>query len=394
MDVDDQGNRKRATSIRVITMKARLRSLVAFAVMVLVTLFASANARAEDKVPTLPTDVPHAVREEVTVPNVPANYLSRDLGWLKFSYPPEASARVESLLRDANAIKEQLASTLGQDVLSHAEVRITPTFEGMKELAPREAPPPAYASGVAYPHLQLILISMMAPRGAEATDLDQVFRHELAHVALEDAVGGQHVPAWFNEGLAVGLAGENTMDRQTVLWNAVVTGHLLSLDALDQSFPQEAFSVGVAYAEAADMLRFMMRRSDLRRFQALIQRVHDHQTFDRAIADAYGADLRTLEFQWRRELDHRYSVIPLLAGGGILWVLVIAALGWGYVRKRQRAKAILAQWASQEALEDAIHASRMAEARQDESTHDLERAHHPSVRSTKIEHDGAWHTLH
>ena len=346
---------------------------------------------------TQPTDVPMMAPGEAVIPALPPSYVTRDLGWLKLSYPPAAKERVESLLDDAEAFKTELSETLGQDVLSHVEVRITPTVADMTRLAPVGSPPPSYASGVAYPRLKLVLISMFAPRGADATNLDQVFRHELAHVALEDAVLGQHVPVWFNEGLAIGLAGENSFDRQDVLWHATVYGNLLPLADLDRSFPRDHFEVGIAYAESADFLRFLMRRTDHVRFAAMVQRVREGQTFERSLGDAYSSDLRKLEFQWRSEIERRYSVIPILAGGGIIWVAVIVALGWGYVKKKRRAKAILAKWAQDEAIEDALLARRAAEAAEaaEESDRDLVRMSLRGIRApAKVEHEGDWHTLH
>jgi hypothetical protein len=342
---------------------------------------------------TAPRDVPEVSPSDVTIPLVPTSYVTRDLGWLKFSYPPAAYERVDSLLRDADGIRAQLADMLGQQVLGHIEVRITPTFEEMRQLAPIGAPPPSYASGVAYPKLHLVLISMMAPRGAEATNLDEVFRHELAHIALEDATLGRHVPAWFNEGLAVGFAGENGLDRQKVLTTATINGTLLPLADLDRGFPANAMDVNIAYAQSVDFLRFLQARTDRLRFASTIERVRNGQSFDRAIGDAYGTDLRKLEFQWRSDVERRYSLIPLLAGGGILWVGVIGALGWGFVKKRRRARAILARWAEEEAIEDAILAQRARDAAELPDA-DLARLSMRVRAAAKVEHDGNWHTLH
>jgi hypothetical protein len=342
---------------------------------------------------TTPNDVPEVSPGELTIPEIPSGWVTRDLGWLKLSYPTVASERVATLLTDADAIKAQLADLLGQPVLARVEVRITPTFAEMSKLAPIGAPPPAYASGVAYPRLHLILISMMAPRGADATDLDEVFRHELAHVALEDAAPGRHVPAWFNEGLAVGFARENGIERQKVLTTAVINGTLLPLADLDRGFPRDPAEVSVAYAESVDFLRFLQARSDRLRFASTIERVRDGQAFDRALGDAYGTDLRKLEFQWRSDVERRYSLIPLLAGGGILWVGVIGALGWGYVKKRRRARAILAKWAEEEAIEDALLAQRAREAA-DVSDIELSRLSMRVRAPAKVEHEGNWHTLH
>jgi peptidase MA superfamily protein len=343
-----------------------------------------------------PRDVPLVSPSEVTIPPVPSTYITRDLGWLELSFPSAASERVESLLKDAAAVKAQLADVLGQPVLDRIEVRITPTFEDMRMLAPVGAPPPAYASGVAYPKLHLVLISMLAPRGADATNLDDVFRHELAHVALEDAVLGQHVPAWFNEGLAVGFAGENSIDRQKVMATATINGTLLPLADLDRGFPVDQSDVNVAYAESVSFLSFLQARSDHLRFASTIQRVREGQAFDRALGDAYGSDLRKLEYQWRSEVERRYSLIPVLAGGGILWVGVIGALGWGFVKKRRRTKAILARWAEDEAIEDALLAQRAREAAEaaELSDGDLMRLSMRSRAPAKVEHEGNWHTLH
>ncbi len=345
----------------------------------------------------VPHDVPIVLpTAHVAIPPVPPSYVTKDLGWLELSYPPAASERVESILHDADAVKEELTTALGQNVLSRVSVRIAPTVADMARLAPADAPPPEYASGVAYHGLHLVLLSMLAPRGGEAVDLDEVFRHELAHVALEDAVQGKHVPVWFNEGLAIKLSGEKYPARMQTLWSATLSGTLLPLSDIDRSFPRDNFEVSIAYAQSADFMRFLMRKSDRLRFVAMIDRVREGQAFDRAIAEAYGADLRRLELEWRGELERRFSVIPMLTGGGLIWVLVVGALVLAYVRRRRRAKAILAQWEREEALEDArIAAAKLADERADSPIMpvSLSVANAASV-SVKIERDGGWHTLH
>ena len=376
---------------------AALVRMFAAAILACVLVLMPRAAQAQPQPLTLPSDVPAMGPGEAVVPAIPSTWQTRDLGWLKMSYPPEAKDRVAPLLRDADAIRTAYAGVFGEDVLGHVEVRITPTVAEMKELAPVGSPPPAYASGVAYPRLHLVLISMFAPKGADATPLDDVFRHELAHVALEDATLGQHVPVWFNEGLAVQLAGENSFDRQDTLFHATIYGNLIPLADLDRSMPRESSAVNVAYAESADFLRFLRARTDLLRFASMIKRVRDGQPFERALADSYSADLRKLEFQWRSEVERRYSVIPILTGGGIIWVAVIVALGYGYVKKRRRAKAILAKWAAEEAIEDALYARRVREEAEatEAAERDLVRVGIRASRApTKFEHEGDWHTLH
>lgn len=343
-------------------------------------------AKTAAETPTMPRD---SAVSKASIPSVPASYVTKDLGWLKLSYPPAAAERVEPLIENANQVKEQLASIFAQPVLEHVEVRVAPTFADMARLAPADAPPPAYASGVAYNGRHLVLLTMMAPRGAEATDLFPVFRHELAHVALEDAVQGKHVPVWFNEGLAIWLADEASADRMKVLWNATLSDTLIPLADLDRSFPADPFEVNIAYAESADFMRFMLRKSDRVRFASMIDRVREGQPFERAVADAYNADLRRLEFEWHRNLDSRFSIIPILTGGGLIWVLALGGLVYAYVKRKRRTKAILARWEREEAMEDARLAKAVAEA---EAAQD---GLPPVVNvALKFEQDGHYHTLH
>ncbi|MBN9165912.1 MAG: hypothetical protein BGO98_25175 [Myxococcales bacterium 68-20] len=354
----------------------------------------------------VPHDVPIVLpTAQVTIPPVPPSYITKDMGWLELSYPPNASERVASIIRDADTIKAELTAALGQPVLSRVTVRVAPTVADMARLAPAHAPPPEYASGVAYHGLHLVLLSMLQPRGAEAVDLDEVFRHELAHVALEDAVQGKHVPVWFNEGLAISLSGERAAARLQTLWSATLSGTLLPLSDLDRSFPRDNFEVSIAYAESADFMRFLTRKSDRLRFTAMIGRVREGQAFERAVADAYGSDLRRLEFEWRGDLERRFSVIPVLTGGGVIWMLVVVALVAAYVRRRRRSKAILARWEREEAIEDARIAARLAAERAAESHGPFTPVSASMVGpvsgtatavsvSLKIERDGGWHTLH
>ncbi len=175
-------------------------------------------------------------------------------------------------------------------------------------------------------------------------------------------------------------------------------------DDADRSFPRDNFEVSIAYAESADFMRFLLRKSDRIRFASMINRVRDGQSFDRAIAEAYGSDLRRLELEWRTDLEHRFSVIPILTGGGLIWVLVIGLIVAAYVRRRRRSKAILARWEREEAIEDALLAKkREAELAVLQKLREESLAAIPSVAKAatassaaqiKVEHQGRWHTLH
>jgi hypothetical protein len=367
---------------------------VAFAILffALPTRPARAQDHAGDAVVQTPRDVPIVVPSQaVTVPPVPASFPQKDLGWLRIAYSPAAHERVQPLLRDAEEIKAQLADALGQPVLDHVDVRIARSYEEMETLGPSDVKLTANASGIAFPGLHLILLTLTEPVSSEATDLGEVFRHELAHIALEDAVKGQHVPTWFNEGLAINLSGENPFKRRGTLWNATLAKTVIPLGDLDRSFPETNYEQSVAYAESGDFVRYLLRDGDRARFAAVVERTRKGEPFERSLSDAYGTDLRKLEFQWREDIAKRYTFLPVLTGGSLVWVLVIGAMAVGWVKKRKRERATLERWEREEALADEA-------ARRAERAAAMELADAAAMRNVpslpKIEHEGSWHTIH
>jgi hypothetical protein len=330
-----------------------------------------------------------------TLGGMPADFQQIDHGWIVIEFPASVRSRIESVLLEADDVRAQLSGDLGQSVLEHALVRVARTPEQMSELAPRGAPPPAYAAGVAYPSLRLIVLTLQAPDTWEAPDLSEVLRHELTHLALADAISGHDVPRWFDEGVAIHESGELYLKRWAELWNASLSRRLIPLPELDRAFPRDQAQVSVAYAESADVVRFLMREADRARFGSLIQRVRAGVTFDRALEDAYGTDVRTLEYQWREDVGRRFGLVPALTGGGLLWVLIAAlsVAAWG--KRRQHAKAKLALWAREEAEAQAAMsvADRATKAAPSETSGEEPPA--PRVPAVPVvEHEGRWYTLH
>ena len=274
----------------------------------------ASSSASTDGVEMSPRDVPIVVQPSaIAIPPLPETDQVRDLGWLRVAYPPSAHERVQPLLDEADEVKAQLADELGQPVLTRTvEVRIARSPEDMASLAPSEIPPPSYASAVALPGLRLVLLSMRAPVSEEGTDLGELFRHELAHIAIDDATGSKHVPLWFNEGYAVHASNERPLDRAETLSNASLWKTILPLKDLDRGFPADHYEVSVAYAESADFVRYLLRQADRARFAAMIDRTRKGEEFDHALTDSYGTDQRRLEYEWREELAKRYTFWPVL----------------------------------------------------------------------------------
>jgi hypothetical protein len=375
---------------------------------------AAAEASVVESRKEAPSDAPRSHAGSLRLPGVPAGFNTYDGGWIKFVYHPSIRERVQPLIADAAATRTALTEWVGQPVLSEVRVVVARTPGEMATLAPPNAPYPDYAAGVAYPEIGLVLLTIKPVHPTSQHDLAEVFRHELAHVALEDAVSGRPIPRWFNEGFAVLASGETSFPRMRTLASATIADNLLSLSQLDRSFPMQEWEAELAYAEAADVVRFLIRREEKHRFRGLISRLRDGETMDGALLNSYGAETATLESEWRDDVAKRYTFWPVLFSGSAIWVATLGLFAVGWRRKRRKAAVTLARWEKEEAAEDATR-RQIAALRADPSaptprvhivlahnqTDDVPSAlppvalHRlPEIEVPKVEHDGQWHTLH
>lgn len=349
-----------------------------------------------------PSDAPRITDDRIRMPAVAPGFTTYDGGWIRFSYHPSTRERVEPLINSADEVRRELEVWLGQPVLSRVRVDIARTPGEMKTLAPAGAPYPAYADGVAYPDLSLVLLTLAPVGPNDSHDVGQVFRHELAHIALKDALGGRPIARWFNEGFAVLASGETSIDRLSTLWTATVADRLLPLSEVERTFPADAATASVAYAQAVDVVRFLIRREERHRFRALVQELKDGATLDAAVTDAYGVSLGTLEYEWRQDVAKRYTFWPILLSGTGVWAGVLVLFVWGWRRRRARTRATLERWERDEAREDQLRKMQenarihivLARSPQPPQAQALPAANPAEIDVPRVEHDGQWHTLH
>ncbi len=348
-----------------------------------------------------PADAPRLGEEHAKIPAVAAGFSTYDGGWIRITYHPSSRERIDPLITAADDAKRELEDWLGRPVLDKVRVDVARTPGEMETLAPRGAPYPEYASGVAYPELGLVLLTLTPRFPNENLDLVQVFRHELAHVALTDAVGAHPIPRWFNEGFAVMASGETSFERMWTLSTATISDRLLPLAQVERSFPSDENKASIAYAEAADVLRFLIRREDRHRFRALVGELGEGGTLDHAARQAYGVDLVTLEHEWREAVAKRYTFWPILCSGTVVWAGVMGLFAWGWRKRRARSKATLARWAQDEAREDRLRKLEenarihiVLQRAPAETTTPLPSGAPSEIDVPRVQHDGTWHTLH
>jgi hypothetical protein len=187
---------------------------------------------------------------------------------------------------------------------------------------------PAWGAAIALPGARTILLR------ADQGDLYQTLRHELAHLALHQAVPVR-VPLWFDEGYASWAAGEWTRLEGLELNVAVVRGRVPDLRSLDGALRGSASTADAAYALAASAVTELARRNPSGTLDPLMAHLIEGQDFEASVLATTGLSISQFDVEWRKAVRRRYSWITwILAGGG--WGILVLGV-WLLVRVRKRA---------------------------------------------------------
>lgn len=291
---------------------------------------------------------------------LPGGYSMETRGEVRWTYPTRAADLTQGLMDATPVLWEALGKSFGGTLPKELDIRVAVNPSDMALLAGRRLPD--YASGVAFPPDGLILLSLTAPGTWLRPDMEALLTHELAHVALHRAVAGHPVPRWFTEGVAIHSAGEHSIARIRTLWSGTVQRRLIRVGQLSRAFPMDHGQVDLAYAQSADLVRYLLDGRDERaRFRSLIEALRGGAGFDDAVQTAYSVSLGYLEREWRGQLHRRYGRWPsVLIGLTGIWGLAALALIIGYLRARRKHHATLAQWAVEEAAETGLAAGATA----------------------------------
>jgi hypothetical protein len=241
--------------------------------------------------------------------------------------------------------------------LGHVEVRLVKHAEDLPAAAPPGRGAPPWAVGVAYTDVGVVTVAARTPTGA-LNDMGGTFRHELAHMVLERALGEDRAPRWLHEGFAYLHSSDFSLARAQTLAGAVFRGDVVPLAALEHAFPLRHDGASLAYAQSYDFVAFLAHRGrfedaqddgDRWAFRFFLQRLGAGDSLDQAAHAAFGRGLPQLEGEWLESLRSRYFWYPVAALGGAFWVAIalLAVVAWR--RKRRQMRKMLAQMEAEEA---------------------------------------------
>lgn len=209
---------------------------------------------------------------------------------------------------------------------------------------------PEWGAAVAFPRAQRIVMQGRFI-GAEVGDPLEILRHELAHLALHEALGDLP-PRWFDEGYASYAAGEWDREETLVTNFALVLRGVPSLAVLEEGFYAGAQQATGAYALSYRAVAELAALDRERGLSLFFQRWRETRSMDSAMRAAYAITLDGFERRWQQRTRRRFGALALVADLALVGIGVIAVLLPLQQAQRRRRRQRLEQMRESEAAAD------------------------------------------
>jgi hypothetical protein len=181
--------------------------------------------------------------------------------------------------------------------------------------------------------------------------LEDVLRHEVAHVLIWRASSGRPIPRWFNEGLATAAERRGFRD-QTQLYLHLASGSRLSLTELDRLFEGGQADQTRAYLLSGALIQHLLSEYGETAGARILELVGKGASFETAFTDVTGQSPAVAEAVfWKRQ--RVWTIwIPILFSQETLWMAITLLAILAIQRRRKRNAERRKRWEEEEKLEE------------------------------------------
>jgi hypothetical protein len=236
--------------------------------------------------------------------------------------------RVEEIDREALARELEAA---GLELPAQAHVTLVPEDD------PRARQTPRWFVGRAFGERDIVIFPARIA-SYPFDSLESVLRHEIVHLALSARAGGQPLPRWFHEGVAVSVEGGWDVTEQLRLLVASLTEPAISDVA--RLFESEAHpDTQLAYLLAAVLTDDLRRRHGAALPGAIAFRVAHGIAFGQAFEIETGETPDAAAMRAWAGYRRWATWLPALTGASALWTAILSLAFLAFVvRLRRRAR--------------------------------------------------------
>ncbi|MCH7662526.1 MAG: hypothetical protein IH859_01485 [Chloroflexi bacterium] len=183
-----------------------------------------------------------------------------------------------------------------------------------------------WIAGHADPGLGVALVSIQ-PGPEQSLEIGRQIPHEIAHLLLYQTLGDGYanLPTWLNEGFASHIERVPNIDYLRSVQQARESGSLIPLSDLCTSFPTDAASAGLAYAQSASFVNYLYEESGPDAIKSLLTDYASGLSCEHGTTAVFGSSLSQLERAWKDTLLPGNNASSILADA-ITWLTMIVLI--------------------------------------------------------------------
>jgi hypothetical protein len=203
---------------------------------------------------------------------------------------------------------------------------------------------PPWVSGYAYGAEGVIVLLPARTPAYPDSSLEELVRHEVAHVLVARAAGGRPLPRWFHEGVAMIAGSSWGLDDRSRLTVTMIGGNQVSLAEVEREFSGGRGSTFNAYAIAGAFVNELLGREGDDAVARILAGVGRGLSFEDAFRGATGSTLADAERSFWRRQTLWYRWVPILTSSVTLWMLITLLAIWAMGKRRARDAALRRMW--------------------------------------------------
>jgi hypothetical protein len=204
---------------------------------------------------------------------------------------------------------------------------------------------PEWAGGHANTQLGIVFVAI-APGDSQKIEMETLIPHELAHVMMYRAIGGDvyaKQPIWLLEGFATNMELYPNLGYEETLKAAAAKNILIPFTELHASFPADSGSAFQAYAQSESFFNYIRGAYGNDAISKLTAAYGEGLSPSAAATKALGVPLTQLDVNWRESvLGQNVTAVAVrnLSPYFVLMGLVLLVPIWGaidlFIQRRKR----------------------------------------------------------
>jgi len=234
-----------------------------------------------------------------------------------FQYRPRTEGELSELVRFVTLARERFHALAETTLSVELHVVVASSERDFADLT--DGMIPDWGAALAVPGERLIVVALNSP----SKPLGESVVHEVSHVLL-GSMAEHPIPRWFDEGLAMYLAGEWTIYDSFRLARGSLGRGLLPLARIDNVLTFHQDEAWLAYSESFGAVSWLAEQFGREALGKII-RLLPSMPFDEALFTVTGMAGHAFEETWLRRTRYRYALVGL-ADDVWLWSIVIPAL--------------------------------------------------------------------